>query len=1442
MDSKRFAAIAAFGIIFLFLAGANISYSTIVLSVTPSASNITVDQGAISSIPFNALATGGSGNYIYSSTVIASAGTSNTNYCDFNSITSTSTSPINLFNLGSSGFLPCGINNLGGPGLTFDYANTSYNISISAQDATSGGGTVTVDKTFNIYPSLTFNSLSVTPSEIYTSNTLVFGVSWYNATGVPSGVPPFTVSITYGTSTSCAADTIPATGLSGITSSHVTFSVTAPNTPDKYYYCASVLDSSYDSPQTVSSLQPVAVTVVAPATISQNFPDAVDVGQQVNVGFVVHDGIGPFTVAAYSTSNNTQVSNTINLPSPDSSSGLSFNAPKVAGTYTYKLEGTDERTNSGGTGPSFSFNSVNLALSVSNTLKSPVITLSSNSIEQGQPFSANALCAGGTPTDICIINIYNASSHTKLSGFTYTQTGSPYVIIADSIASNQLAPGQYYLNATASDSSAAGHETNASSDSNFIITPGPDAIESLSSASVTYPNAPIITVSTVNGIAPYSFTLDVYSSNGVLEFSASNDLANTIASRSYSLPTLASGSYQANVVLTDSASPAVAVDSSNSFSIEKGAPPIYISTQPSSSFTYNNTGIAYYYGFNGINTQQTLSLILHSRLGFNVPPTGNIIATAQNEGVSESQIAISPNGTQLYIPDGNTKLWIYNISNISSSVSFFGIFNGIGFFNGIDGIAFSPNGTLAYALNGHNNTISQFVVANDTNNFDDGRPNLRTIKGFNDPISIAITPNGKYAFVTNSNNNTISKVNLSTGNIILTITPSMISTNHSASPHGLAISPNGNTLYVANGAGGSNSIGSIDLLNTTTGQNYGRISARGMIQPLYLSLGQGGRFLYVTDFGGGSENITIIDTSTMKSIGNIAYSGDPQGITMQPNSYYGFITFANDSLAQVSVGEGSGVTGASAGTYNFSLAGFPIQNYTGTSVAANITIFKATPTIDLTSIPSFIYTGNELTVNYGIFNTLQKLAGLLTLNGNIIATYNGINTNQTATVNAVSAGIYNLKFFTLALGNENYSAANTLESFVISAQAAKTSISGKFPAVYNNTNATVTASISSDNAIGNVYMSLNGGNYLLVSSTSSTDNLTTYNAPGAAGTYSFKFYNNPTPSYAENTSFLYYTITKGIPQMSFNKSCASYTANGSSCVTTASISSIGGQIIGNLYVNGNLVGSTNSVINYTGSNAIGTYSIEFTTLGNGNYIPRTSIYSYSITKASNNTNNKGLSGGGGAGIPQTTIPPTTITTRATTVATTTVPQQPVITGRSNRTYTGTTFVSGNHPFNLNFSNLGAVLKFSTTSQNQTSLKFNISNYTISPPKMPNHKFVEGISINFSSNSTVTLNVTIPYNCSAAGIVPYLLVNGQPVALNNYTVDKSACTVSFGLSSDPVILLYANQSSIPQQPSQPTFPSATKYNTGAIAAAIVIVAAIAAVSLALRKNKQGRRHR
>ncbi|MCL5404265.1 MAG: hypothetical protein M1125_00275 [Candidatus Marsarchaeota archaeon] len=872
------------------------------------------------------------------------------------------------------------------------------------------------------------------------------------------------------------------------------------------------------------------------------------------------------------------------------------------------------------------------------------------------------------------------------------------------------------------------------------------------------------------------------------------------------------------------------------------------------------------------------------KLGLSATLNGNIIAkvpSLQPNGITTLDFyagAESKNGTAYFTTDSNTVYYYPPDSTFGNDIIYLpGGFESYG-------IAISNATDYAYISQYEGNTIQVFDLATNT-----------LLNSIMLPYSESeiyydlLSKNDSVLYVSNYGTNSIDAINLVTNAI------TQIGLGSDSYPEYMVLSPSGRHLYV------SGYYDNVSVINTTTDALQYKITTPTNDYTGEMSVSSNGEYLYIPVYdseyvemyntitrspvkyisiyypyisavsggnaylfsyypyykgydGAYAYGVTVLNTTTNTQVFGLqgvpfyedpyyAFTGKngtvyligPYGYESEPNNYT--IVAINPIKPET---EYSLPAAAGAYTLDFQTTD---SNYTGIGVANDIyTISKATPDMHLSGIaPSFIYSGNSInaTATFSISNTMQPLSGTLTLNGNVIATYaaNALGHVQTVPINAISLGNYVLEFETT--GNANYTSANVMESFVISGAAAHTSISVPHSFAYNGSNAIITASISPSNAIGNLYMSVDSGNYVKVDSTTYSSNAITFNAPAVAGNYSFEFYNTANVLYGEGFSIGNYSIYKATPTMSFPQSCSSYTVDGFSCNTIASIDTYNSQITARLYVNGTLVGSTSNTITYTGSNAINTYYIVFNTTGNENYSAYSISYPYNIhSPSSGSSSSTSTTTTVTTTAPYSTIPPTS-------VVTTTIPQRILNISPSDNSYSGNFGISNKAPYNISFNNEGIFIKFVSKSNSTVKANFTISNYTKTLPYFPGHILYKALMLNFTSNATITANITMHYNCSSHyAVAPYIFRNGTPVEITNYTVYPLSCTINFEVSSDPIIALYENATN-KVAPVTTTIPTTipqkvpSSNSTIGILVVLIIIIIAAVVTYAFKGNKKKR---
>ena len=332
---------------------------------------------------------------------------------------------------------------------------------------------------------------------------------------------------------------------------------------------------------------------------------------------------------------------------------------------------------------------------------------------------------------------------------------------------------------------------------------------------------------------------------------------------------------------------------------------------------------------------------------------------------------------------------------------------------------------------------------------------------------------------------------------------------------------------------------------------------------------------------------------------------------------------------------------------------------------------------------------------------------------------------------------------------------------------------------------TVNALISGGSGAFAVYWYLNGNSLTptIVSSNTMTSNTMTL---PAAGSYVYMVEANDI-----GTTYVYKLApaTNTIIVAQNNTLSASASGNpGSSyygypvTITFTGTPTIHHQAKWSLYVNGALYGTTNSTIIYYDEFAPpGTYNFVFNLTSDANYTPYTYKTSLSISYPP--------TGAYGVNTTVTTVTTTSTTTSIpTTSVTTTIPP-------SQKALNITSTISSSSPLVLSLPNTHSTLSIYTTSTASTPIVANIANVTqqvssLAKPQ-PNYTLINAVNVSIKTTAPITAFFVEHYPCSIPSdlVAPYIFKNNTWLAITNYTVNATACTVSFYIPSDPIVAIF-----------------------------------------------------
>jgi len=218
-----------------------------------------------------------------------------------------------------------------------------------------------------------------------------------------------------------------------------------------------------------------------------------------------------------------------------------------------------------------------------------------------------------------------------------------------------------------------------------------------------------------------------------------------------------------------------------------------------------------------------------------------------------------------------------------------------------------------------------------------------------------------------------------------------------------------------------------------------------------------------------------------------------------------------------------------------------------------------------------------------------------------------------------------------------------------------------------------------------------------------------------------------------------------------------------------------------LYVNGALYGTTNSTITYYEQFAPpGRYNFVFN-LTNANYTLYT--YTTSLVISYQPTGAHFVS--------------TTVTTSTTTSTTTSIPTTSLTTTipPSQKAISITANISSSSPLVLSLPNTHSTLSIYTTSAASTPIAAHIANVTqqvsgFAKPQ-PNYTLINAVNVSIKTIAPATAFFVGEYPCSIPSdlVAPYIFKNNTWFAITNYTVNATACTISFYIPNDPIVAIF-----------------------------------------------------
>ena len=296
--------------------------------------------------------------------------------------------------------------------------------------------------------------------------------------------------------------------------------------------------------------------------------------------------------------------------------------------------------------------------------------------------------------------------------------------------------------------------------------------------------------------------------------------------------------------------------------------------------------------------------------------TNNVTATL-NVGDSSSGIAVSPDGTKVYVTNCDSN----NVSVIDTATNKVTATVPVGRYPA--GVAVTPNGKKVYVANHYSNNV--YVIDTATNKV------TATVPVGRYPAGVAVNKAGTKVYVGNRGNLTVSVIDTATNKVKATV-------KGVGDPCGIAVSPNGKKVYVA-------SIFSKTVYVIDTSTNKVQTALGVKPYPCGVAVSPDGSKLYVTsivkypsDWGGGA--FSVIDTATYNTIAIMEVGDMPDGVAVTPDGTKIYVTnqlshtvsiidaATNTVTATVDVGSYPFISGQSIGP----ISPVPVANFSANPI------------------------------------------------------------------------------------------------------------------------------------------------------------------------------------------------------------------------------------------------------------------------------------------------------------------------------------------------------------------------------------------------------------------------------------------------------------------------------------------------------------------------------
>ncbi len=153
-----------------------------------------------------------------------------------------------------------------------------------------------------------------------------------------------------------------------------------------------------------------------------------------------------------------------------------------------------------------------------------------------------------------------------------------------------------------------------------------------------------------------------------------------------------------------------------------------------------------------------------------------------------------------------------------------------------------------------------------------------------------------------------------------------------------------------------------------------------------------------------------------------------------------------------------------------------------------------------------------------------------------------------------------------------------------------------------------------------------------------------------------------------------------------------------------------------------------------------------------------------------------------------TVPTTTITAPAHN----STQPAPIYVNSTSTSFSGSYVIAHGAALLLNLSALDFVMEVSSNSSAASNVSVRVSKYVGSIPPNPRFSLIQALNITATPGKNLQVTGTEPYPCNTnvSMLALYTIRNNTLAPVANSSLDTSACTVTFTVPADPIVLLYA----------------------------------------------------